>query len=202
VNIRIYFTLAFAVALSCGAQTNPLFTNHVPIGNRGLSFTITDETNSNHAMWFSDTYLFSDVPLYWILDNTTNVDAKMHFDGFHHAFALKLFDQNGNEMPLTDFGKKMVSGPPAYDDVASDIHFIGLSQGLVDKMDFPRIDTLFEMPKPGEYVFEARYWYQPLDKKIWSWELSDPIRLKVEKKSMSASLMPDAKQAISPGDRP
>ena len=180
----LIFCPTLLVSLTMYAQTNGSLTNHVPIGNRGISFTISDETKSqSESVWFFDKEILSDASLRWILHNPTTNHANVHFQGINHTFSLKLFDERGHEVPLTTDGTNMILGPIVNTNhiIAGNVRFIGLSPGDIEVMDFPSVDKLFEIPHPGGYVLEARYWYRDLVVRPSKWQLSEPIRLKVIK---------------------
>ena len=166
--------ISASVAVAVCGQTNTLLTNDVVIGNRNLSFSIEDYGNTNGAR-----EVFSDSRLSWVLHNPTEKYSRVHSEGLERTFSLKLFDNQGHEMSLTDYGKGMNSGPFPLPKTGS-IHFIGLPPGDVSVRDFSSIDKLFQIPKPGDYTFEARYWYIEIGP--GQWKLSDPVRLTVIKR--------------------
>lgn len=180
--ITVFCTLWAEVA---SAQTNMPLANHVLIGNKGVCFSITDEGytgSTNLTNWFFDKQIFADAPLHWILDNATNKHEAFVFQRIQHTFSVNLLDTNGNEVPLTDYGQKMNSGPIIHHwPIAASVHMIGLQPGKVDDMDFPALRNLFFIPSEGDYTFEARYWYIPIGSGS-KWQLSDPVRLKVIKR--------------------
>ena len=150
-----------SVTFSAFTQTNTLLTNDIAIGNRNVSFSIRDYSNTN-----GETEVLSNDALSWILRNTTDKDGKVHWEGIEHTFSVKLFDAQGHEVMFTDYGKQMNSGPFPLPKTGS-IHLIGLSPNKVSVRDFPPIDKLFQIPKPGDYTFEARYWYIEIGTGKW-----------------------------------
>jgi hypothetical protein len=169
------FVLISALTLAVVAQTNIFLTNDIAIGNRNVWFIIKDYGSTN-----GDKTVFADKPLNWILYNPTEKFGNVHWQSLERTFSLKLFDSQAHEVPLTDYGKEMNSGPRPLPATGS-IHMIPLPPKDVSVRDFPSIDQLFQIPKPGDYIFEARYWYRDATKKEWT--LSDPARLKVIKQA-------------------
>jgi len=174
----LFFTFAFAA----NAQTNIFLANDVPIDDRGVSFVLTDEPFTgvtNRYTQFNDKEILADVPLIWILHNTTNRDSVLVSQGIEHVFSLKLFDLHGREIPLTKMGKTMNSGPIIHrKPIAASIHGTRLLPGGSEDYNFPALTNLFQIPRAGEYIFEARYWFTT-DSSLKEWQLSDPARLKV-----------------------
>jgi len=158
--------------------------NHVAIGDRGISFSISDEKyEKDEIKQLFDLEIVASAPLFWILQNTTNRDANVHFEGIDHAFAFKLYDYNGQEVPLSDYGKSMSVGPINYSNrIFTGIRFIGVSKNGVSIRDFPSVDKLFNISNSGGYLLEVKYWHSNLASKELKWELSEPVRLKVVKK--------------------
>ena len=173
--------LTTVVLVVAAAEPNFSPTNHVWIGNRDLCFSISDETaDKGDKTRFFDREIFSDVPLFWILHNPTTNTANTHSLGVQRTFALKLFDSQGREIPLTEYGSSMNLGPKTSRSGSESVHFFSLSPDQVDVRDFPIIDRLFQIPATGNYLLEVRFWYR--DKSLKQWQRSDPVRLKVIKR--------------------
>ena len=178
----IFFALMSISAFTTCAQTNTFLTNDVIIGNRNVCFAIKDYRSTN-----GDKEIFSERLLSWILHNPTTNYANVHWQKLEQTFSVKLFDSQRQEVPLTDYGKEMNSGPRPLPTTGS-IHFIGLQPGQTEVMDFTSIDRLFRFPKPGEYIFEARYWYIEIGSH-GRWKLSEPVRLKVINRAIAKASM-------------
>jgi|ERR1035437_3186710 hypothetical protein len=181
-RITFYLPLLAISTFVAHAQVDVALTNHVPLRNRGLSFSISDGSKQDDIARFSTKEVFSDVRLVWALDNTAEKEIGIRSPGVQPTtFLLRLFDNAGKEVPLTEFGKYISGGPRTnHVTVAESIHFIRLSPGQTSIQYFYRIDWLFQIPKPGDYTFEARYWYIEIAPR--QWKLSDPVRLKVIKR--------------------
>lgn len=125
--------------------------------------------------------MFADVPLYWILSNVTNRHSGLVYQGMEHTFSLKLFATSGVEIPLTEYGKRMNVGPHPWG-LANSVHLLGLNNGEFELRNFPALTNFFQIPRAGEYLFEARYWYLPNNAGLSGWQLSEPVRLEVIKR--------------------
>lgn len=189
----IFSALTNISALSAIADADTALTNDVAIGNRHLCFIIEDHNSTNGSREVS-----SEKPLSWILHNPTTNYANVHWQKLDWTFSLRLLDNQGHEVSLTDYGKEMNSGPKPFPATAS-IHLIGLQPGQTAVMDFTSIDKLFKIPNPGEYIFEARYWYIEIGSN-GKWKLSDPVRLKVIKRPLGQR-MRQADDAIKKDNR-
>jgi hypothetical protein len=178
------YHFASIILFAALARSDTLLVNHVEINGKGIRFTLTDEPFAGATNWskqFSDDQIFADAPLFWILQNTTNKDAVLVDQGIQHTFSLKLFDFRGDEIPPTDYGKWMNSGPVIpHKPVAASVHLMRLSPGQINDMTFPALTNVFRFSDAGQYTFEARYWF--MNNTITNWQLSAPVRIKVIKR--------------------
>src|SRR5262245_9163363 len=90
-------------------QTNVVLTNNVAISKTGVFFSISDEPYSAQFLTnaFSDTLVFADARMVWILHNATNKNVSLRNDRMRRTFELRLFDLTRHEIPLTEYGKYM-----------------------------------------------------------------------------------------------
>jgi hypothetical protein len=187
-------------SLNTGAQTKATLTNHILIGNRNLYFSISDEiAEKTPTARFFDEQVFADAPLFWVLHNQSTNYANVHFQGLDHTFEFKLTNAKGEELPLTDHGRRLNSGPILHTNrpIASSIHFISLVSQQVDVRNIPAVEKMFKIPKSGTFLLEVRYWYR--DMAFKDWRLSDPVRLKVTNRHLEKT---SALISSTPTNRP
>ena len=181
--------LAAVASLVLRAEGDLALANHVPIGRTGVSFCLTDEFDARAPTatnCFFDREVFTDLPLFCVLHNTTNSERRLRNEGYYYRFWFKLYDGQSRkvEVPLNRFGQLMNSGPMGKGDPTGSVRFTSVPPGEAKAQEFPALNRLFKFPRSGgDLVLEIKFWYR--DRELGRWELSDQVRLRVVQREMN-----------------
>jgi hypothetical protein len=172
-----HYLKAVCIATQTIATSNAAsVSNEVVIPYSGLHLLLSGQHTARVPTGGAAVVLPAEDPLYVELQNTTGSDIRYRWLGIERSFSCRLTDRSGQEVPTTDLGEALSAGPLGEEKTYA-ARFRTIRSGATQEFKFPSVDRLFQLPSPGEYLLELRYWYH--EKNSRGYRKSQPMLMLV-----------------------